>query len=51
MAHKENVEKKTVYRDSEKGQFPTKRYAETHKATTERERVPVRPPEPPKNKK
>jgi hypothetical protein len=37
--------KKTVYRDSEDGQFTTKRYAEDHPSTTEKERVRIRPPE------
>lgn len=31
--------KKTVYRDSTDGQFVTKRYAERHPDTTEKERV------------
>jgi hypothetical protein len=31
--------KKTVYRDSDKGQFTTKEYAEKHPKTTEKERV------------
>lgn len=38
---REDEPKKTVYRDSEDGQFVTKRYAETHPRTTERERVDV----------
>ncbi len=37
-------EKKTVYRDSEDGQFTTKKYAESHPRTTERERVSVGKP-------
>jgi hypothetical protein len=37
-------EKKTVYRDSEDGQFTTKKYAESHPRTTETERVPVGKP-------
>jgi hypothetical protein len=37
-------QRKTVYRDSEDGQFVTPEYAETHKRTTEKERVPVVPP-------
>jgi hypothetical protein len=37
-------EKKTIYRDSEDGQFVKKEYAETHKSTTEKERVRVVPP-------
>jgi hypothetical protein len=36
--------KKTVYRDSEDGQFVKKEYAETHPRTTEKERVRVVPP-------
>ena len=31
--------KKTVYRDSETGPFVTPKYAEAHKATTEKEQV------------
>lgn len=38
---REDEPKKTVYRDSEDGQFVTKRYAEAHPRTTERERVDV----------
>jgi len=38
---KENEPKKTVYRSSEDGQFVTKRYAEKHPRTTEKERVDV----------
>jgi hypothetical protein len=37
-------EKKTVYRDSEDGQFVKKDYADKHPKTTEKERVPVNPP-------
>jgi hypothetical protein len=33
--------KKTVYRDSEDGQFVTKKYSETHPKTTEKERVRI----------
>jgi hypothetical protein len=33
--------RRTVYRDSTDGQFVTQRYAETHKTTTEKERVIV----------
>ena len=36
---KNNEPKKTVFRDSGSGQFVEKKYAETHKSTTERERV------------
>ena len=43
-------QKKTVYRDSEDGQFTTKKYAEKHPKTTEKERVRVRPPAPSKKK-
>lgn len=32
-------EKKTVYRDSDTGQFTTERYAERHPKTTEKEKV------------
>ena len=38
---KEKEPKKTVYRDSEVGQFVTKKYAEDHPKTTEKERVRV----------
>ena len=38
---KEKQPKKTVYRDSEVGQFVTKKYAEDHPKTTEKERVRV----------
>jgi hypothetical protein len=33
------AEKKTIHRSSESGQFVTKKYADSHKATTETERV------------
>jgi hypothetical protein len=33
------AEKKTVHRSSESGRFVTKKYADSHKATTETERV------------
>jgi hypothetical protein len=33
--------KKTVHRSSVSGRFVTKKYAETHKRTTETERVPT----------
>lgn len=36
--------KKTVYRDSEDGQFVKKDYADKHPKTTEKERVRVAPP-------
>lgn len=36
--------KKTVRRDSEDGQFTTKKYADAHPKTTETERVRVNPP-------
>lgn len=36
--------KKTVYRSSKDGQFVTQKYAESHKNTTEKERVRVTPP-------
>lgn len=37
-------EKKTVYRNSEDGQFVKKNYAEKHPKTTEKERVNVGKP-------
>lgn len=37
---------RTVHRSSETGRFVTKRYAETHPRTAERERVKVPPPSP-----
>ncbi|MBT4931875.1 MAG: hypothetical protein HOL66_02790 [Rhodospirillaceae bacterium] len=42
--------KKTVYRDSKDGQFTTKRDAERHPDTTEKERVRIKPPAPKKKK-
>lgn len=36
--------KRTVYRDSEDGQFVKKEYAEKHPKTTEKERVRITPP-------
>jgi len=33
--------KKTIYRRSDTGRITTKTYAESHKPTTEKERVPV----------
>ena len=36
--------KKTVFRDSEDGQFTTKKYAEKNPKTTEKERVRIKPP-------
>lgn len=33
--------KKTVYRDSEDGQFVTKKYSDQHPKTTEKERVRI----------
>lgn len=35
--------KKTIYRDSEDGQFVKKEYAEKHPKTTEKERVRIKP--------
>lgn len=35
---------KVVHRDSGTGEFVTKKYADTHKKTTEREHVPAPPP-------
>lgn len=43
--------KKTVYRDSEDGQFVKKDYADKHPKTTEKERVRTEPPTPPKKGK
>jgi hypothetical protein len=37
-------QKKTVYRRSDTGQWTTKKYAENHQRTTEKERVRVTPP-------
>lgn len=45
-----NEPKKTVYRDSEDGQFVKQEYSEKHPRTTEKERVRVQPPEPPKKR-
>jgi hypothetical protein len=42
--------KKTVYRDSRDGQFITKREAEQRPDTSEKERVRIRPLEPPKKR-
>lgn len=39
MSTKKPEPKKTVYRDSGTGEFVKKSYADTHKSTTERERV------------
>jgi len=44
MSHKEKEPRKTVYRDSEDGQFVKKEYSDSHPKTTERERVPVGKP-------
>lgn len=35
---------KVVHRDSDKGQFVTKRFADNHPKTTEREHVPIHNP-------
>ena len=43
--------RKTVYRDSEDGQFVTKEYADKHPKTTEKERLRTDPPPAPKGKK
>jgi len=43
-------DKRTVYRDSEDGQFVDKEYAEKNPKTTEKEKVPISRP-PPKKKK
>ena len=51
MTHRRTEQKKTVFRDSEDGQFTTRKYAEQHPRTTEKERVPVHPPAPPKHDK
>lgn len=36
---KNKNEKKTIYRSAESGQFVTRKYAEAHPKTTEKERV------------
>lgn len=36
---KPQPQRKTVYRDSDKGRFVTEKYAEKHPKTTEKERV------------
>ncbi|SDA16531.1 hypothetical protein SAMN05216315_10812 [Nitrosospira sp. Nsp18] len=38
--------KKTVHRSSENGEFVTKKYADSHPKTTEKERVRISPPKP-----
>jgi hypothetical protein len=50
MGGKSSEPKKTVYRDSKDGQFRTQRFSENNPDTTEKERVRIRPPEPPKKK-
>ena len=50
MSKTSSEPKKTVYRDSKDGEFVTRDYAETHKDTTEKERVRIKPPEPPKKR-
>ena len=35
---------KTIHRSSKTGEFVTEKYADSHKATTETERVKVPPP-------
>jgi hypothetical protein len=42
---------KVVHRDSKSGEFVTKRYADHHPATTERERIKMPPPAPVKKSK
>jgi hypothetical protein len=51
MGNKPSETKKTVYRDSRDGQFITRREAELHPDTSEKERVRIRPPELPKKGK
>ncbi len=36
------ADKKVIYRKSTDGKFTTQRYADSHKATTERQHVPVK---------
>jgi hypothetical protein len=48
MSSKSNEPKKTVYRKSDDGKWTTKRYAENNPDTTEKERVRIKPPPPPK---
>jgi hypothetical protein len=53
VSSKNDAPRKTVFRDSKDGQFVTKRYAEDHPNTTEKERVRIDPPsrhQPPKRK-
>jgi hypothetical protein len=50
MAKHSSEPKKTVYRDSKDGQFISKREAERNPDTSEKERVRIRPPEPPKKR-
>jgi hypothetical protein len=50
MSSKNDAPRKTVYRDSEDGQFVKKDYAERHPSTTEKERVRIDPPNPTKKK-
>jgi hypothetical protein len=42
--------KKTVYRDSRDGQFITRREAEQRPDMSEKERVRIKPPQPPKKR-
>ena len=51
MTHRRTEPKKTVYRDSVSGEFKPRSYAEKHPSTTEKERVRVHPPAPPKHDK
>lgn len=44
-------DRKTIHRNSENGRIVSKEYAERHPRTTERERVLVNPPTPPKSNK
>jgi hypothetical protein len=50
MAKQSSEPKKTIFRDSKDGQFRTQRYAENNPDTTEKERVRIKPPEPPKKR-
>jgi hypothetical protein len=50
MSSKSPEQKKTVYRDSKDGQFISKREAERNPDTSEKERVRIKPPQPPKKR-
>lgn len=42
MASKSSGSKRTIYRNSETGRITTKKYAEKHPRTTEKERVRIK---------